>query len=267
MPPLHRRRALAWTALNGLGGLGSLSAISSLAQIAPAQAGPNRSKVRIAVDEQNPPFMYANTGGQARGVYPVLLKGIFAELGLGLELVPLPWKRALRGLDQAEHGVGGLYANSERLAKFDYGEPLLVETVRVYVRRGGLRDLRGLQDLHGLRLGVLRGWTYGDEFDAARRDGRMRVEEVAMDRQNFGKLERGYLDAVLAVEQTGEAVMAGGEFPSVRALATPLMENPAYLAFHKSTGQQALLKRVDAAVARLRDSGAHAKLVSQGLRD
>ncbi len=231
-----------------------------------AWANPS-APVRIAVDEQNPPFMYVDRQGRPRGVYPVLLRGIFAELKRPLELVPLPWKRALRGLDQAEHGVGGLFANAERLAKFDYGEPLLVETVRLYVRRGGLREVRGLADLNGLRIGALRGWTYGDEFDKAREAGLFQVEVVTTDKQNFGKLERGYLDAVLAVEQTGDAVMATGQFPSVRAVLNPLMENPSHLAFHKSTGQQALLQQVDAVVARLRASGAHARLVAQGLRD
>jgi len=252
MPLLDRRQLL------GLAGS---------ALVGPSAGADKPAPVRIAVDEQNPPFMYADRQGRPRGVYPVLLRGIFAELKLPLELVPLPWKRALRGLDQAENGVGGLYANTERLAKFDYGEPLLVETVRLYVRRGGLRDLQGLADLQGLRVGALRGWTYGDEFDKAREAGAFQVEVVSTDKQNFGKLERGYLDAVLAVEQTGDAVMATGQFPSVRAVATPVMENPSYLAFHKSTGQQALLKRVDAVVARLRASGAHARLIASGLRD
>lgn len=223
--------------------------------------------VRIAVDSLNPPFMFEDARGKPRGVYPVLLEAIFQQLGQPLELLPLPWVRALGGLERAEHGVGGLYANAERLAKYDYGKPLMVETVRLYVRRGGLRQYGGLQDLKGLRVGVLRGWSYGDEFDEARRSGLFHVEVVSTDKQNFGKLERDFLDAVLAVEQTGDAVMAQGEFPSVRMVVNPVTENPAYLAFHKSARQQALLARVDAVVAKLRVSGEHAKLVSRGLRD
>lgn len=232
-----------------------------------ASANRARTPVRVAVDSQNPPFMYTDRDGRPRGVYPLLLRAVFEALGEPLALVPLPWVRALNGLDRAEHGVGGLFANQERLAKFDYSQPLLVETVRLYVRRGGLRQFNGLQDLRGLRVGVLRGWTYGDEFDAARQAGWFQVEVVSTDKQNFGKLERDFLDAVLAVEQTGEAVMAEGSYPSVRVAVNPVTENPSFLAFHKSTQQRALLERVDAAVARLRASGEHARLVSAGLRD
>lgn len=251
-PASHRRRLLLWAA-----GLTATSG-GTTAQ---------RATVRIAVDAQNPPFMYADRQGRPRGVYPVLLRAIFAELALPLELLPLPWVRALTGLDRGEHGVGGLFANQERLAKYDYGQPLLVETVRLYVRRGGLRQFAGLQDLKGLRVGALRGWSYGDEFDKARKEGLFQVEVVSTDKQNFGKLERDYLDAVLAVEQTGDAVLAKGDFPSVRMVANPITENPSYLAFHKSTGQQDLLARVDTVVARLRASGEHARLVKTGLRD
>lgn len=226
-----------------------------------------RKPVRIAVDSQNPPFMYADREGRPRGVYPLLLRAVFEELGEPLELLPLPWVRALNGLDRGEHGVGGLFANQERLAKFDYGQPLLVETVRLYVRRGGLRQFNSLQDLRGLRVGVLRGWSYGDEFDAARRDALFQVEVVSTDKQNFGKLERDFLDAVLAVEQTGEAVMAEGNYPSVRVALNPVTENPSYLAFHKSQRRRELLERVDTVIGRLRASGEHARLVKAGLRD
>lgn len=249
---VHRRRLLSGLLL-GVGAAGP-------------QAG-SKAAIRVAVDSQNPPFMYTDRDGKPRGVYPVLLRAIFAALGERLELLPLPWVRALNGLDRAEHGVGGLFANQERLAKFDYSQPLLVETVRLYVRRGGLRQFNSLQDLRGLRVGVLRGWSYGDEFDAARQAGWFQVEVVSTDKQNFGKLERDFLDAVLAVEQTGEAVMTEGSYPSVRVAANPVTENPSFLAFHKSTQQRALLERVDAVVARLRATGEHARLVSSGLRD
>ncbi|MFO1253289.1 MAG: transporter substrate-binding domain-containing protein [Inhella sp.] len=227
-----------------------------------------QTPVQIAVDSQNPPFMYQAKGeGVPRGVYPVLLRAIFKQLGEPLQLLPMPWARVLAGLDRAKHGVGGLYANRERLAKFDYGQPILTETVRIYAQRGRLKQFNGLDDLRGLRVGVLRGWSYGDEFDAARKAGQLKVEDVTDDRANFGKLERDFLDVVLSVEQTGEQVMASGDFPSVRVLPNPLTENPAYVAFHKSRQQQGLLARIDEVVAQLRRSGEHARLVAQGLKD
>lgn len=225
------------------------------------------TELQIAVDAQNPPFMYAGPDGQARGVYPLLLRALFAELDQPLKLSALPWPRALAGLERAEHGVGGIYATTERLARYDYSEPLHVETVRVYARRGRLRLFERIEDLRGLRVGVLRGWSYGDAFDAAVRKGLFKVEVVAADQQNFGKLERDFLDVALAIEQAGEAQLASGAYPTVRAMANPLTENPTHLAFHKSAKQRALLERVNELLTRWRRSGEHARLIGQGLND
>lgn len=233
----------------------------------PLAAGASPSEVVIALDAQNPPFMYADRDGQPHGVYPLLLRTLFTRLDVPLRLACLPWPRALVGLDRAEHGVGGIYATAERQARHDFSQALHVETIKVYTRRGGLRLFDRIDDLRGLRVGVLRGWSYGDSFDAASRAGLFMAEPVSSDSQNFGKLERGFLDVAVAIEQSGDTLLATGEFPSVRALPNPLTENPTYLAFNKSAQQRALIARFDESLDKLRRSGEHARIVSLGLRD
>ena len=223
-------------------------------------------EVVIALDAQNPPFMY-DRDGQPHGVYALLLRTLFTRLDLPMRLVCLPWPRALAGLDRAEHGVGGIYSTVERQGKHDFTQALHVETLRVYTRRGGLRLFDRIDDLRGLRVGVLRGWSYGDAFDAAARAGLFQVEPVAADAQNFGKLERGFLDVAVAIEQSGDALLATGDHPSVRALPNPLTENPTYLAFNKSAQQKALIARFDEQLEKLRRNGEHARIVNLGLRD
>jgi len=234
---------------------------------APLAAHASAPEVVIALDTQNPPFMYADRDGQPHGVYPLLLRALFTRLDVPMRLVCLPWPRALAGLERAEHGVGGIYSTAERQARHDFSQALHVETIKVYTRRGGLRLFDRIDDLRGLRVGVLRGWSYGDAFDAATRAGLFQVEPVAADAQNFGKLERGFLDVAVAIEQSGDALLALGDFPSVRALPNPLTENPTYLAFSKGAQQKALIARFDEQLEKLRRNGEHARIVSLGLRD
>jgi polar amino acid transport system substrate-binding protein len=221
----------------------------------------------IAVDAQNPPFMYAGRDGQPHGLYPLLLRTLFARMDEPLRLQGLPWPRVISGLDRGEHGAGGLYATAERLARHDFSQVLHVETVRVYARRGALRLFERIDDLRGLRVGVLRGWSYGDAFDTAARGAVFQAEPVAADVQNFGKLERGFLDVAVAIEQAGEPLLASGDYPSVRVLPNPLTENPTYLAYSKAASQRALLARFDEQLEKLRRSGEHARLVALGLKD
>lgn len=240
---------------------------SCLALAASPLAARAASEVVVALDAQNPPFMYAGRDGQPHGVYPLLLRTLFMQLDVPLRLVCLPWPRALSGLERAEHGVGGIYLTAERQARHDFSQALHVETLKVYARRGSLRLFDRIDDLRGLRVGVLRGWSYGDAFDAAARAGLFRAEPVAADAQNFGKLERGFLDVAVAIEQAGEALLSAGDYPSVRALPNPLTENATYLAFNKSAQQQALIARFDEQLEKLRRNGEHARIVSLGLRD
>jgi polar amino acid transport system substrate-binding protein len=220
--------------------------------------------VCVAVDSQNAPFMFARAG-LAEGLYPQLVRAAFQHMDTAVKLEAIPWSRALRQLDQAECGVAGIYRNTERLHKYDFSAALFIERVRLYARRERGLSFAGIADLAGLRVGVIRGWSYGDAFDRARRTGEVTVEEVAADAQNFGKLASGRLDAVLAVEQAGAALLAGGAYPSVQVLPRPLAVNSTHLAFHKSTHSAALLKRFDDAMEHLRRDGTHDRLVVQAL--
>lgn len=230
-----------------------------------AAAGAAPAQVRIGVDSQNAPFMYARAD-VATGLYPLLLRAAFDRMNEPVRIEPMPWSRALQQLDQAEAGVGGIYKNTERMQKYDFSAPIFVERLLLYARRDRPPRFTSVADLGGLRIGVIRGWSYGDAFDRARRSGQLLVEEVAADAQNFSKLESGRLDAVVAVEQAGSAQLASGAFPSVAALPVPLAMNATHLAFHKAAQLRPLLERFDAAIAALRRTGEHERLVLQALR-
>ena len=100
-------------------------------------------------------------------------------------------------------GIGGLYKNAERLARYDFSDPIHVENIAVHYRRAKPVDFRMVADLYGKRVGVLRGWSYGGTFDAASQSGWIATEEVSSDRSNFLKLMDGRLDAVLAIAESG----------------------------------------------------------------
>lgn len=215
----------------------------------------------VNVDDANPPFMFARNG-TAAGVYPVLMAAVFHEMGAEVRILPKPWRRALAELDAGTAGLGGIYKNSERLKRFDYSDPMFVERVSLYSLRTDASRYAGVADLRGKRVGVIRGWSYGDEFDEARKAGLMTVEEVNSDAQNFAKLSVGRLDVVIAIVEAAE--------PQLRIhrdvqLAGAMAENPTYLAFSKSAGKLGFIERFNAALARLKKSGVVARIVTQEL--
>lgn len=216
----------------------------------------------ISFDTDNPPFMYKD-GGKAMGLYPVLVAAVFKHMQTKVVLQARPWKRAFDELDRGQSGVGGLYKNGERALKYDFSAPLFVEKILVYYNTAYPLQITKIQDLAGLRVGVLRGWSYGEEFDRARAAKVFSVEETASDRQNLRKLDLGRLDAVLAVEESGLAQQRG--LPGLRVASSLLLQNSTYLAFAKSAQKQDLLRRFDQALSELKRSGDFSRIVASEL--
>ncbi len=216
----------------------------------------------VAVDQANPPFMY-EIGGKLHGIYPALIREIFDRMGEDVQLSALPWRRALNEANAGACGIAGVYKNSQRLSAFDFSDKLFDEVIEIYVAKSRGHDLRGVRGLYGRVVGVLRGWSYGDEFDMAVKAGKIKVEEVSGDMQNFEKLAAGRLDAVLANRESADIVISsGGLSDKVEMSTMPLISTSTYLAFAKSANKTDLLARFDAALAAMHDDGSFDRIIA-----
>jgi polar amino acid transport system substrate-binding protein len=220
--------------------------------------------VQIAVDGFNPPFM-SGSGAVARGLYPALIEASFKEMHRSASMLPMPWPRVMIGLDEQRHGAGGIYKTADRAKLYDFSEPLFVERIGVYYEPVRPVNYRSVADLAGLRVGVIIGWSYGDEFDRARKAGLFTVESVQSDLQNLRKLELGRIDVALIVIDSASSLFENGRFPSVARSERLLAENATYVAFHKDAHQRALLRDFNRALHTLHTSGAYDAIVAREL--
>ena len=170
-----------------------LSVVSGTAMIA---FGANDGMI-VVVDENYPPYTFG-TAKQANGLYPKLIEAIFARMGVEVEIQALHWEEALKAGEEGKAAVGGIYKNSARLKIHDYSEPLFEERLALYVKKGKTFHFTRLSDLQGKTIGLIHGWSYGEEFDIARTKYHFTVEEVETDVQNFKKLASGKIDCMVA---------------------------------------------------------------------
>lgn len=223
-----------------------------------------RAETLVAIDNANPPFMYQQDD-QPMGLYPLMLQAIFARLGEPLNIQAMPWKRALLRGATGELGIGGIYKNAERLAVFDYSAPIFEERLLLYVQRERAFAFRGVEDLHGKRIGVIRGWSYTEAFDQAARTGQIDAQEGSSDEANLRKLASGRLDAVIAIELAGQRLLSHPGLEQLEALPQPLSINPTFLVFAKQAGQLELLQRFDQALQEMRQDGSLQRLTEQAM--
>ncbi|MFZ6723237.1 substrate-binding periplasmic protein [Undibacterium sp. Ji49W] len=97
-----------------------------------------------------------------------LLNYFERELHIRFEIHHYPWLRLLNNAKNGEGIVFGLSKNRERLATFRFSETIYAHYVWLVTRSDASFVFNSMQDLKGKTVGVVRGASYGDEFDSLR---------------------------------------------------------------------------------------------------
>lgn len=218
----------------------------------------------VQFDAANAPFMFAAKDGSAAGLYPALFKEAFKRMGVKVTLAAVPWKRALADTDAGIAGTGGIYQNSDRLKKYDFSDPYYEERLAIYVMAGKEFKFENLADLTGKSFSVLKGWSYGDEFDNAVKAGKIKSDDGATDDQtNFKKLTIGRCDAVISVVESGTASIQALKLEGkVVSLPKLLVTNKVYLAFGKTANKTKVLADFNKAIAAMQKDGTFKSIVN-----
>ncbi len=217
----------------------------------------------IGFDEGSLPTMYrSGAPAPAHGIYPTLVGAAFAQMGRPCELQAMPFKRLLSETDTGHVLAGAVIRTPEREQRWLFSQPYFVERLAVY---GTGAPFKGLDSLAGKHVGVIRGWSYGEAFDNARRQGLFQCEEVAADVNNFAKLMRGRIDYAVATELGGRMLQQLPAYEGrVLAGGAPLGATPIHLAVLRGLdGAAALLPSFNAAVELMHRSGQVDALVAR----
>lgn len=230
-----------------------LAVTSGVVGSAPVAA---QEAVTIGIDDSYPPYMYANDG-QPAGLYYDLILAVFKRMDAPVTIEAMPWTLAVERTDKAETGLGGLYKNDARLEKYDYSDAILDEKLVVFVRSGDEFAFDKLEDLQGRVIGVNSGWSYGQEFDAARASGVITAEEGRSDTDNMLKLLAGEINAAIVNSLAADIIIAKHDEAkeAVVALPKPVATNKGYLAFNKESDKQSLLEYFDYILSEMQADG------------
>lgn len=239
--------------------LGRLGITALLAACTAAYAA---RPVTIGFDEGPAPFMSVEHG-RPTGIYPDMVRAIFADAKVDLITESAPFNRVLGNVDRGTWGAGGILKTPARLARYDYSDYLHMETLVVYYARSRPFRVREIADLRGKRVGVLLGWSYGEAFDIAANDLDIQVSRVPTDEVNFRKLQLGRLDVVIVLDEAAQRLVATGKFYDLVQSPQIFRQNPSFIAFNKLSHRQELLEKLNRSIRRLRASGRLEKIVEQ----
>ena len=109
-------------------------------------------------------------------VFKQTIAYIEKELHLQFEFRRYPWKRLLQNLNEGEGLAFGLSKTKERAQTLRFSLPAFATHVWVVVRSDMAFSFSSIADLQGKIVGIVRGSSYGDEFDKAK-DALLLVED------------------------------------------------------------------------------------------
>jgi len=210
--------------------------------------------VRVGIYD-NPPKVYVDGAGAARGLFPELVDAIGAQEGWAIHYVFGSWTECLQRLEAGEIDLMVDVAYSAprvELYAFTH-ETVLVNWGIVYGRKG--LQIMSLLDLDGLRVGVMRGSTHTVDPDG--------IVDLA---QRFAIsctfIEVDDYSAVFRLLDAGEADAGvvnrvfGLQYESQHTVErTPILFNPSELRFampKDGTLTPLLVERIDATLAQMK---------------
>ncbi|MGB6187124.1 MAG: transporter substrate-binding domain-containing protein [Aeromonas molluscorum] len=221
--------------------------------------------LRVGYD-QWPPYHSRDDGGRMRGFTIEVLEAVMAQIPCQLTYVERPWKRVLQGVKLGEIDIAmEAFINEERAVygifsdAYNPGETglWLIKDIGTQGQGNSLASWLG----QGQRLGVTRGYFYGDELITLLARHSHQVSAVPRESQNYHKLLLGRIDGFLGDRlATHQGLIDAGLGQKVVMAEQPVARLPTFFMFSKRSVSPALVTQVNLALAQLRQSGQYGRI-------
>ncbi|WP_163834894.1 substrate-binding periplasmic protein [Spartinivicinus ruber] len=142
--------------------------------------------VRLAIGEWPP---YHSVDLEYFGIGSRIMKEAFANEDIEVEYGFFPWARSLALVKSGKWDGSGVWYYSPKRARYAlYSDPVLQSSYVFFHLHSYPFDWKTIDDLKGVIIGGVNGYSYGDVFDTAMDEGKLIVQLVPTDQQNIEKL-------------------------------------------------------------------------------
>ena len=161
--------------------------------------------VRICGTPAYPPVSWIAPNGRVEGVNAALIRALLLPLGVQVDdQQNSNWRRCLKEVELGNVDVISGFRNEERQQFVTFLDtPIINESIYLYYPIDSPFEFTRWEDLAGMRIGVMRGDSFGDGPDSALKTY-PDLEWVSTQNQNLLKLAGGRLDAVPMGKLSGQ---------------------------------------------------------------
>lgn len=201
------------------------------------------------------------------GTSPTCLGGLAVDIvvaslhaaGYSVELYVAQWPRVMAMLDERRvDAVFPAVRTTDRESRYAFSAEFAYPPNEYVAYAADARplDWKGLESLDGLRVGIMRGFSFGPRWEAYAATGRAAVVPYETLDQGFELLERGRLDAVLGYRLTYDYHLETAGIRSRFVATEPFDESRSFLMARRDEAGKAALEAFDRGKRELRKDGA-----------
>lgn len=217
-------------------------------------------KLRIGAEDDWRPYAYVADGKPA-GFAVDLAQAAWAAAGVEVELVPLPYARCMKEVDNNTlAGCFDTLRDARTEAKYRWHkQPLFKARIAIYGRSNQPLTRVDLKALRGTRVGVTNGYDYGAAFD---NDALMLREVSSSDLTSLRKLVAGRVDYALVFDRVAAHIASTHpELAQGFQQRGVLVEPQLYISFARDyPGIERTIAKFDEGLEKVRKSGEYARI-------
>ncbi|WP_165773387.1 substrate-binding periplasmic protein [Zooshikella ganghwensis] len=224
--------------------------------------------IRITSGEW-PPFMSQQYKHYGAGSH--IVTEAFAQEDITVHYGFYPWKRSMKEAKEGNWDATLLWGkNEEREAFFYYSSSVITLRTVFFHRKDMPFDWQDWSDLKGYKLGVTRGYYYGEGLKKAIEQKIMQVDIANSDVINLHKLLAGRIQLFVVEPEVGYELLAENFPDSSRDLLTnhsrPLREASWYLLISKKSPKASYwLEKFNKGLKKIIANGAHDQIMEDVL--
>ena len=227
-----------------------------------------QDRIRITNGEW-PPFL--SKALPHFGAVSQIIAEAFALEGVAVEYGFFPWKRAYKLAESGEWDATAVWVNSdERAQAFLFSESVLTSQNVFFYLKDFPIDWEKLEDLADITIGASIGYYYGEDFEQAEKEGRIKVERSFDDEMNLRMLQKGRIQACIVDLYVGYALLRKNFPPEALQQIIhhpkPVTETSYHLLFSKQyESRTAQLSTFNKGLNKLKESGTFDRYLQDAL--
>ncbi len=236
-------------------------------------SAPAEGQLLFLGEENVPPYSYMENGQQKGTDYDVIQE-VAKRMKIQVNIKFTPWKRMKVFVEKGRCDAGFTMFYVKEREKFGiYARPPLhYSTYSVFVKKGHEFPFDSVRDLYGKKVGNVRGYKIGENFDKAVEEGRITVEEVSHKQLNIKKLAGGRIECFVSHHDTTLAAMKKMGFSgNIVPLQKPIKESKeAFLIFSKAgkniANKEEFVKKFSSVLEKMKQDGTIQKICDKYLK-